>query len=345
MPVDRTAFGRYDGQPVFIYTLRNAHGLIARVTNYGARLTEMHVPDRNGTMADVVLGFDDLADYIATDTYCGATCGRYCNRIKNGEFWLDGRQFQLTRNEQQNHLHGGTHGFDKQVWSAELLEKDNTVNFSWVSGRNAEGYPGELSVTSQYRLTDDNRLLISMSGRTDAPTILNMVHHSYWNLAGHAAGDVLQHKLSIEADFYTPMDAQLIPSGEILAVADTPFDFRTEKSIAQDIHAVIASLGYDHNFVLRGDASHVRPVAVAYDPSSGRGLSLKATEPGLQLYTAGYLKTGMIGKGGQPYRAHAGFTLETQKFPNSPNLSHFSSSRLDPLDVYEHKMELRFYTR
>ncbi len=354
MQIEQTPFGEYGGKPVLVYTLRNANGCIARLTSFGARLVEMHVPDRDGRIADVVLGFDDLDSYIATDTYFGATCGRYCNRIKNGRFSLDGKEVQLTQNEKQNHLHGGTLGFDKQVWSVHLNEAENIVTFSLISGRDSEGYPGELLVTSKYQLTADNRLLVSMSGNTDAPTIINMVHHSYWNLAGHSAGDVLKHALTIAADFYTPIDHELMTTGEILRVAGTPFDFRSEKAIGQDIHAIDnagfgrlgeGSGGYDHNFVLRGDPSQLRPVATVYDPSSGRSLTLRATEPGVQFYTGGYLHAGVVGKGRQPYRPYAGFTFETQKFPNSPNFAHFHSSRLEPPQTYTHRMELQFGNR
>jgi aldose 1-epimerase len=354
MPIEQTIIGEHAGQPVVSFTIRNRNGLIARIMNFGARLTEMHVPDKAGTIADVVLGFDALSDYIATDTYFGATCGRYCNRIKDGRFTLDGRTVQLTRNEVANHLHGGAFGFDKQVWPARISETENAITLFLVSPRGAEGYPGEVNVAAKYQLTDDNRLLVSMTGTTDEPTILNMVHHSYWNLAGHGSGDVLDQRLTIAADFYTPVDAELMTTGEVLTVDGTPFDFRIEKPIGQDIHRIHNAGhgrlsedggGYDHNFVLSGAYTDLRPVATVRDPVSGRGLRLRATEPGVQFYTGGYLNPRVIGKGNQPYRPFAGFTFESQKFPNSPNFAHFPSARLVPGEIYSHRMEFDFFAQ
>jgi aldose 1-epimerase len=342
MTIERRIVGEHAGIPVLGFTLRNRHGLVARMMTFGACLTELHVPDKAGRMADIVLGFDDLGDYVTTDTYFGATCGRYGGRIRAGRFRLDDRWVQVAQNEAPNHLHGGAVGFDKQVWAAWPDETDNSVTFSLVSSSGSQGYPGEVCVTSKYALTDD-RLILTMIGITDAPTILNMVHHSYWNLAGHASGSILEHRLTMPADFYTPIDAELMPTGEILSVAGTAFDFREEKGIGRDLHAIHGA-GYDHNFVLSGIHDGLRPVAQVYDPASGRGLRVRATEPGVQFYTGGYLSPRVIGKGKTPYGAFAGFTLETQKFPDAPNFAHFPSARLDPGQLYRHCMEIEFYT-
>jgi len=347
--ITRSQFGIIGSTPVEAFTITNAHGLSATVISYGARLTRMHAPDRNGIMADIVLGFDDVASYAASDTYFGATCGRYGNRIRDAQFVLDDQVITVTANEKPNHLHGGEVGFDRRIWTATPNESDNSVTFTLLSANGEEGFPGQLIVTSTYRLTDDDRLIIRMCGMTDQTTILNMVHHSYWNLAGHSSGAVHKQWLVLEADFYTPVDEQLIPTGEVLAVAGTPFDFREPKRIGEQISVVqnggagrLAGVGggYDHNWVIRGNG--LRPVATVYDANSGRELRMRATEPGVQLYTGGYLNTFVVGKNKQPYCRDAGFTLETQKFPNSPNFTHFASTRLDPTKPYDHMMEITF---
>ena len=354
MTIEQTPFGSYRDKPVVAYMLTNAHGLTARLISFGARLTEMHVPSKDGSMADIVLGFDDLASYVATDTYFGATCGRYGNRIRAGRLALDGETIQVTANEGPNHLHGGTEGFDKQVWDAHLDESENAVTFSLVSSNGAEGFPGELLLKSKYVLTDDDRLLITMSGMSDRLTILNMVHHSYWNVAGHGSGAVTDHLLQVPGGFYTPVDEQLLATGEVLSVAGSAFDFREAKKIGRDIDAVAnagfgrlteAGGGYDHNWVLDGFGPGLREVATLHDPGSGRGLTLKSTEPGVQVYTGGYLSADVVGKGSQPYCRYAGLTFETQKFPGSPNFVHFPSTRLDPGAVYDHRMEVQFFAR
>jgi aldose 1-epimerase len=221
MTIHQAPFGSYKGKAVTAFTLINANGLTARLISFGARLMEMHVPDRTGRLADIVLGFDDLASYAATDTYFGATVGRYGNRIKNGRFALEGEPLEVTRNEPPNHLHGGAEGFDRKVWDAYPNESETSVTFSLVSPSGEEGFPGQVSVTSKYTLTDDNRLVIVLSGLTDAPTILNMVHHSYWNVAGHDSGDICDQLLTVDADFYTPVDDELMPTGEVLTVKDS----------------------------------------------------------------------------------------------------------------------------
>lgn len=354
MKITKSPFGSYKGQPVFTYTLVNAHGLSASVIDFGARLTQMIVPDRSGAPADIVLGFDDLDAYEGTDTYFGATCGRYGNRIAGGRFTLDGRAVEVTANEPPNHLHGGLLGFDKQVWDAKQDETDNSITFSLASADGDEGFPGNLKVESTYQLTEDDRLVIAMSAASDKLTILNMVHHSYWNTAGHKSGDVCGQVLRVDADFYTPVDDQLLATGEISKLSGTPFDFREEKTIGQDIKSIANAGfgrlseeggGYDHNWVLNGFSPGLRAVATLWDPASGRGFTLTSTEPGVQIYTGGYLSASVIGKGGHPYCKYAGVTFETQKFPGSPTFSHFPSTRLEPGDTYHHRMELKFFAR
>ena len=354
MKIIREAFGYRNEQPVSAYKLRNANGLEAGFIDFGARLTRMLAPDRNGAMGDVVLGFDDLASYEATDTYFGATCGRYGNRIKNGLFQLDGNPVQVDRNEASNHLHGGADGLDKRIWTAHPDQDSNAITFSLTSPDGDQGYPGNLLLQSRYELTSDDRLLITMSGITDQTTILNLVHHSYWNAAGHQSGHILDQQLTVEGDFYTPVDEQLLATGEILAVSSTPFDFRQAKPVGQDIarieNAGFGRLaedggGYDHNWVLRGFGPGLHPVATLWDPASGRGVALRSTEPGVQVYTGGYLSPAVIGKGGRAYCKYAGVTFETQKFPGSPNHAHFPSTRLAPGSVYQQQMEIRFFTR
>jgi aldose 1-epimerase len=352
MPIASKIFGELDGRPVESFTITNANGLSAELITFGARLVGLRAPDREGQFEDIVLGLDDVADYATTDHYFGGTCGRYGNRIRKGELTLDGTTYQLSLNEGANHLHGGVKGIDKHIWTAVPDEAANAVTFEHVSPDGDQGYPGEVALKARYELTDDNRLIITMSGMTDKPTVLNVVNHGYWNAAGHASGSLHDQMLTVEADFYTPVGEELLATGEILSVAGTPFDFRVAKPIGQDLDAVpnagVAGLsggGFDHNWVLRGLEGGLRPVVTLYDPKSGRGLSLRSTEPGVQIYSGGYISPRIVGKGDQPYCPYAGLTFETQKFPGSPALAHFESARLDPGEVYEHVMEYQFFAR
>jgi aldose 1-epimerase len=331
--------GMHEGRAVSAYRLSNAQGLVARLTNFGARLIAMMVPDRNGILADVVLGFDDVAAYAESNSYFGATCGRYGNRIKRGRFTLGGRQIEVSRNDGPNHLHGGFKGFDKQVWDAEMDRAENSVTFSLISEDGDEGFPGRLVARSKYCLTDDDRLVITMTASTEQETVVNLVHHSYWNLAGHDSGDVLDQLLQVNAGFYTPVDDELMPTGEILTVAGTAFDFREEKAIGRD------GGRYDHNWINDDFGPGSRLVAALHDPKSGRAMEVRSSEPGVQIYTAGYLDPPVVGKGGQLYRRYSGITFETQKFPDSPNFAHFPDARLQPGGLYEHLMEIRFLVR
>jgi len=305
--------------------------------------------DHYGVTADVVLGYDSLQKYEMCGAYMGATCGRYGNRIGHGRFELDGVVRQLDTNEGRHHLHGGSEGFDAHLWGYELDEHTNAVRFTLSRPDGDQGYPGGVDLSVEYRL-DDAALHVHMVGVTDAPTIINMVHHSYWNLAGHDSGAVLDHTIQVVGDCYTPVDADLIPTGAIEAVENTPFDLRTPTRIGERIHDIDRgeiTVGYDHNWVLtrRSEPSgRLRRCAMAIDVASGRRLDLRTTEPGLQFYTGGHLNAQMIGKSERPYGRFAGFALETQRFPDSPNHPQFPSAVLRPGDRYDHRMVFEFST-
>jgi aldose 1-epimerase len=343
----RIPYGTAEGQPVDQVTL--THGtLTARLITFGARLTELWVPGRDGMQADIVLGFDTLAEYQATETYFGATCGRYGNRIRKGQFPLDGLRFQVDCNEHGNHLHGGVDGFDHKIWSIAALTNSSVV-FTAVSAAGEMGFPGRANLRVTYTLTD-NGLSIVMEADTDAPTLMNMVHHSYFNLAGQGSGDVLGQMIRLNAPFYTPVDNELLATGEVLAVKGTPFDFTTAKPIGRDI-ATLPGIGaeifgdgggYDHNWCLSDAGSLLREAATAWDPASGRKMVLTTSEPGVQFYTGGYLSTTHRGKAGVTLCKYAGFTLETQKFPDAPNFAHFPHCRLNPGEAYRQEMHFHF---
>lgn len=347
---NKEAFGTHEGRTVEAVTLTNANGLKARLITFGARLVELHVPDRDGNLADIVLGFDTMAEYAATDTYFGATCGRYGNRIREGRIDLDGTEYQLDRNEGANHLHGGKDGFDRKIWAIDALTA-NRVRFTAVSEDGEMGFPGRCNLSSTYELTDDNRLRIAMEADTTRPTLMNMVHHSYFNLAGQGSGDVLDHVLHFASHFYTPVDDALLATGEVLSVAGTPFDFSQPKAIGRDIAALDAvgagifaeGGGYDHNWCLDA-GGRLHPCIDVHDPASGRRMTMETTEPGVQFYTGGYLSEKVMGKRGKPLCKYAGFTLETQKFPGTPSFGHFPSCRLEPGETYRNEMVFHFST-
>lgn len=332
-----TVIGALDGIPVEAVTL-TAGGLTARLMTFGARLTELWVPGRNGTLADIVLGFDTVAEYHASTAYVGATCGRYGNRIRGGRFVLDGQPVQVDCNENGNHLHGGAAGLERKVWTIAKLAESRVV-FTTVSPAGEMGFPGTVRASAAYDLSPEG-LTVTMTAETDAPTVLNLVHHSYFNLAGQGSGDVLGQMLRLDAPFHTPVDAGLLPTGAVLPVAGTPFDFTTAKPIGCDIAAVPG--GYDHNFCLGGAGRKMRGCATAWDPVSGRKMTLTTTEPGVQFYAGGSLPDGAAAKAGVRLCRFAGFALETQKFPDSPNNAHFPSSRVDPGRPYRHEMQYRF---
>lgn len=299
-----------------------------------------------------MLGFDEVDDYVAHPDYFGATVGRHANRIREARFTLDGIEHALSRNEGVHHLHGGQLGFDRQVWTIEERD-EHAVRFHLQAPHGAQGYPGTVDATATYRLVADSVLEIEMTATTDRPTVVNMVNHSYWNLGGHGAGSVLDHELAIAADHYLPVDPDLLPTGVVAPVAGTPFDLRqpallrdrvTEVELRVPGHARARVPGFDHNWVLRHATvvSGTSPAVAAVDPVSGRRLCLWTDQPGVQLYTGSYFPDGLTGKEGASYPRHAGFTLETQGFPDAPNVAAFPSTRLDPGQRYRHLMRLTF---
>ena len=352
MSIERTPFGRLDGQEFSLFSIRNSTGASLAVTDFGATAVQMNMPAPSGALADVILGFDSVEAYRGSETYFGATVGRFANRIRRGRFTLDGKPCQVSCNEGQNALHGGKQSYDKRQWAAAFDPAGNSVAFSLTSPDGDEGFPGELKLSATYTLTDDPRVRIDMRATTDQPTVCNITHHSYFNLAGHASGTILNQELQFYSDFYTPVDDELIITGEVLKVAGTPFDYREPTAIGSQIAKLPRNAGagriddgiggYDHNFCLRGEPGTLRAVAKVRDPASGRGFELFTTEPGVHFYTGGYLNPSIVGKGAKPYAKFGGFTLETQKFPDGPNLSHVPQSRLNPGEQYHHVFELRF---
>jgi aldose 1-epimerase len=342
--VQKAAFGTLpDGTAVELYTLTNANGLVAKVTNYGTIITEVHVPDRGGKLGDVVLGFDNLAQYLKGHPCFGCTVGRVANRIAKGRFTLDGKTYTLAVNNGPNHLHGGLKGFDKKLWKAET-QPGASVKFTYTSVDGEEGYPGTLAATVTMTLTDANELRLDYRATTDRATPVNLTNHSYFNLAGH--GTVLQHELMIAADTYTPSDSTLIPTGEIKPVKSTPMDFTKPRAIGlrfSELHA--KPLGYDHNFVLNGGGKSLALAARVYEPETGRVMELLTTEPGVQLYTGNFLNGSLTGKGGVVYQQHTGFCLETQHFPDSVNQPKFPSIILRPDQVYRQTTVHKFSAR
>lgn len=343
--VRKQSFGKTkSGEAVELYTLESGRGVTAKVMTYGALLTELHVPDRQGRAADVVLGFDTLESYLAGHPFFGATVGRYANRIARGEFTLDGKTYTLAKNNGPNHLHGGLLGFDKKVWRAEEFPGQAAVRFRYRSPDGEEGYPGTLDAEVTYTLTADNALRLDYRAITDRPTIVNLTNHSYFNLAGHASGDVLGHELMLAADRYTPVEGTLIPTGEIRPVEGTPLDFRKPTAIRARIVqlADVPGGGYDHNFVLNGGGRSLALGARVVEPRSGRLMEMLTTQPGVQLYTANFLDGKTKGKGGAAYGKHAGFCLETQHYPDSPHHPGFPTVVLRPGETYLQTTVYRF---
>ena len=338
------AFGQLpDGRTVMEYTLTSPSGMRARILDYGGIIRELEVPDHDGELADVVLGFDALQPYVERHPYFGALVGRYAGRIAGGRCSVDGAEITLATNNGGNHLHGGVEGFDRVVWSASFSEDPDRLTLSHVSPDGDEGYPGTLSVEVTYTLTDD-ALDIEYAASTDKTTILNLTQHSYFNLAGQSSGDVLGHELQVRADSILEVDEASIPTGRRLPVSNTPFDFQQARPIGRDIDASHRQLdiakGYDHTFVLADEGRE--PVVILTDPASGRRLEVYTTQPGIQVYTANYLDGSIEGKGGQVYRKHAGIALETQHFPDSPNHPEFPSTLLRPGETFRSRTVYRF---
>lgn len=342
MSVQRDVFGQMaSGQPIERFTLRNRHGLSAQVMTFGATLLGVETPDRIGRFANITLHLDTCQQYLAGHPCLGSTCGRYANRIARGRFTLDGVEYRLTTNEGPNHLHGGRVGFDKVLWEAELLEEPGAdgVRLVYTSPDGEEGYPGTLRASVTYRLTDENELQLDYTAQTDKPTVVNLTNHAYWNLAG--AGTALDHELTLYADHYLPVDAALIPLGEVAPVAGTPMDFTSPRTIRSRIAEVAP--GYDHCYVLRpGSQGSLVPCAQVYEPSTGRTMEVWTTEPGVQFYTGNHLD---VRCGDRSYRRHDGFCLECQHFPDSPNHPNFPSTVLRPGQTYWQRTVHRFGVR
>jgi aldose 1-epimerase len=342
-PFGKTA----DGQTVEIVTMTNGKGLVAKITNYGGMLVSMETPDRNGKMGDIVLGFDNLDGYLKSHPYFGALIGRYGNRIGNAKFTLDGKEYKLAANNGINSLHGGIKGFDKVVWKIEKAKAEGDeaeLELSYTSKDGEEGFPGNLKCIVSYTLTADNKLEMEYEATTDKPTVVNLTNHSYWNLAGQGNGDILGHELMINADKYTPVDKDLIPTGELKSVKDTPMDFTKPMAIGSRIKQVDIG-GYDHNFVLKGKAGKMKLAAKVYEPTSGRVMKIETTEPGVQFYTSNFLDGTLTGKGGKVYNKHGALCLETQHFPDSPNKPEFPSVVLRPGEKYETETVHTFSTK
>jgi aldose 1-epimerase len=323
-----------DGVTARIFTLTNKNGLEARITNYGGIVVSLKTPDRNGAMGDIVLGFDALAGYISSPSpYLGALIGRYGNRIGHARFILDGVEYKLAANNGENSLHGGTHGFNQKIWTARELP-DGGLELNYLSKDGEEGYPGNLKVVVVYRLTDANELKIDYSGTTDKDTVLNLTNHSYFNLKGEGHGDILGHLVTLNANRFTPVDAGLIPTGELRSVSGTPFDFTKSTAIGARIEQNDEQLklgkGYDHNWVLNNGGKALGLAARVVEPSSGRVMEVYTTQPGVQFYTGNFLDGTIKGKGGKAYQQRYGFCLETQHFPDSPNKPKFPSTVLKP---------------
>jgi aldose 1-epimerase len=352
-PAMKTAvFGKLpDGREVHQYTLTNKNGMVAQIIDYGATVTSLCVPDKNGKIEDVVLGYDSPLGYMDGTAYFGAIVGRYGNRIGKGRFQLDGKDYQVTVNDGANHLHGGKIGFNKVLWDAKILRDSGqpSLQMQYVSRDGEEGYPGTVTLKVTYTLTDENGLRIDYEGTTDKPTILNPTNHSYFNLTGTFTNTILDHQLMIESDGITPVDSGLIPTGQIADVANTPFDFRTPTAIGARINDSDQQLaygkGYDHNWVLRGGAGKLRKAVELSDPVSGRVMMVFTDQPGVQFYTGNFLDGSAKGKGGIAYQRRTGLCLEAQAFPDTPNKPQFGSVTLMPGQTYRQTTIYRFATR
>ncbi len=334
-----------DGKAVEIYTLANSKGMEARITTYGGRVVSLKTPDKNGKFGDIVLGFDSLDGYLGDNPYFGALIGRYGNRIGKGRFQLDGQEYKLAVNNGENSLHGGIKGFDKVVWTAK--EAGDGIELTYPSKDGEEGYPGNLTSTVKYTLTDADELKIEYTATTDKPTVLNLTNHSYFNLAGEGSGTNLAHRVTIFADAFTPVDAGLIPTGKLQPVDGTPFDFRKETAIGDRIDANDEQIklggGYDHNYVLNGTG--MKHAASVYEPTSGRVMDVYTDQPAMQFYTGNFLDGTIKGKGGKVYPRRAAFCMETQHYPDSPNKPAFPSVLLRPGERYHTVTTYKFSTR
>lgn len=333
MGITKKTFGSTDGQEVSLYTLTNERGFEATITNYGSAVVSLKTPDRNGVFGDVVLGFETLEDYVRNRRYFGGLIGRHANRIAHGRFSLNDTQYQLTQNNGVNHLHGGCRGFDKRVWQVvDQTDRDTaSLRLEYLSADSEEGYPGNLCASVVYKLSD-NALEIDYEATTDRDTIVSLTNHSYFNLGG--AGNILSHELMLNAGSFTPVSEDLIPTGEIKSVENTPMDFRQSRRIEHG--------GYDHNFVLNDYDGSLRLAARLYEPTSGRVLKIFTTAPGIQFYSGNFLDGSLIGRGAFVYQQYTGLCLEPQHFPDAPNHANFPSTVLRSGETYRHNSVYRF---
>ncbi|MFB3905283.1 MAG: aldose epimerase family protein [Acidobacteriota bacterium] len=349
MKIEKSVFGKTQGnQPIDLYTLTNDHGMVVTLTNWGATIVSVQVSDRFGQKADVVLGYDTAAGYLEDKAYLGVTVGRYGNRIAKGRFSLDGKEYKLAQNDGENHLHGGIAGFNKKLWDAQEVKAADevAVQMHYLSQDGEEGYPGNLDVAVTFTLNNKNEIRIDYLATTDKPTVVNLTNHSYFNLLGNAGGDILGHELMINADRFTPVNAGLIPTGELRPVAGTPLDFRQPKAIGVRINdkyeQLIFGKGYDHNWVINGSGAAPRLAARLSEPKTGRVLEVLTTEPGIQFYSGNFLDGTIKGKKGRVYEHRYGLCLETQHFPDSPNHPDFPSTTLKPGAKYQTTTIYRF---
>lgn len=345
MSIEKESFGKTsDGKEVFLYTLTNANGLKATITTYGGIMTSLHVPDSSGKSGDILLGYNDLEGNVNDSSYLGALIGRYGNRIAKGKFTLDGTEYTLATNNGPNHLHGGVKGFNKVVWDGQAIEQDGGpgLKLTYTSPDGEEGYPGNLTCTVIYTLTNDNELKISYEAQTDKPTVVNLTQHNYYNLAGYDSGDILDHVLTINADGYTVPDETLIPTGEIRPVEGTPFDFTELAAIGKRIEQVEG--GYDHNYVINRSDDSLTFAARVHEPNTGRVMEVYTTEPGIQFYSGNFLDGTAKGKGAT-FNKHNAFCLESQHYPDSPNRPEFPSTVLRPGEKYTSLTVYKFSTK
>jgi len=345
----KESFGEFEGKQVDIYTLKNENNIKVKITNYGGIITSIMVPDKNGKFDDVVLGYNNLKDYLDNSSYFGALVGRYANRIGNAKFSLDGQEYTLAKNNWVNSLHGGVKGFDKVLWDAEAItgEGSQSLRLRYLSKDGEEGFPGNLNVIVVYTLSNDNSLSIYYTASTDKPTVVNLTNHTYWNLAGEGSGDILGHRLMLNAGAFTPVDRGSIPTGEFRSVKDTPMDFRKPTAIGDRIDADYQQLkfgnGFDHNWVIDPTEDDEPTLAAAVnDPVSGRYMEVYTTEPGVQFYSGNFLNESIIGKSGRGYGIRSGLCLETQHYPDSPNRPEFPSVVLNPGEEYNTDTIYRF---
>lgn len=340
-----------NAQKIDVFTLKTQQGMEVKIINFGGTVTSIKVPDRDGKFADVVLGFENPDDYLKPHPSFGTVVGRFANRIAKGRFKLNGVEYKLAINNGENHLHGGIKGFDDVYWTAEEIKSSQgpAVRMTYLSKDGEEGYPGNLKVTMVYTLTNRNELRIDYTATTDKDTVVNLTHHSYFNLAGEGNGDILNHQLKLNASRFTPTDAGSIPTGELRNVAGTPFNFLKPTAIGarinQDEEQLKFGNGYDHNFVVDGVAGRLRQAAVVTEPTTGRVMEVWTTEPGIQLYTGNFLDGTLVGKSGKAYERRSGLCLETQHYPDSPNKPNFPTTKLKKGSVFRSVTIYRFSAR